>query len=127
MSHVKKPTFEQFRHEVIGGGRPLLEKNVAPIQAAILERLNGISELLIEKSRRLPHPEGMIEISAKWFGLDSSQDTVLRTLKKEWPEEEMGAIESMYCVLPSEEAVLVLFAGTYDDRRYVTGRMLVTF
>lgn len=106
----------------------MLEKNVAPIQAAIVAQLDGIDELLIEKTRRLPHNDGMIEISAKWFGLDSSQGAVTRKLRSDWPEAALGAEEAKFTITPSDEAVLLMFAGTYEGgARYVTGRMLITF
>jgi hypothetical protein len=127
MSHIQKPAFEQYRQEITQAGRPLLEKNVQPIQAAIIRYLDGIEGLLIEKSRRLPHNDGMIEISAKWLGLNASQQDVVRRLKAEWPESELGANESRFTVAPSDEAVLLMFAATYDEGRFLTGRMLITF
>jgi len=127
MPHLLKPAFEQFRHEAIVAGKPMLEKNIVPIQAEIVSRLESLNDLLIEKTRRLPHPEGMIEISAKWFGLNSDQREVVRQLRQQWTDEVMGAAEVAVTILPSEEAVLMMFAGKYADGRYLTGRMLVSF
>lgn len=105
----------------------MLEKNVVPIQAAIVEKLDDFADLLIEKTRRLPHPEGIIEISAKWFGLNSDQTAVVRAIKKQWSEEPFGEAESAFWVGQSDEAVLVMFASRYPEGRYLTGRMLITF
>lgn len=127
MSYVLKPAFEQFRHECITRGKPMLEKNIVPVQAAVVHALEDIDEILIEKTRRLPHPEGMIEISAKWFGLNSDQDAVIKLLKKQWDESTLSATESAFWTGPSEEAVLLMFAAKYEDARYLTGRMLITF
>lgn len=127
MPYLLKPAFEQFRRETISQGKPMLEKNVVPIQAAIVEKLDDFADLLIEKTRRLPHPEGIIEISAKWFGLNSDQTAVVRAIKKQWSEEPFGEAESAFWVGQSDEAVLVMFASRYPEGRYLTGRMLITF
>jgi len=105
----------------------MLEKNTVPIQAAVIGQLEKLDDLLIEKTRRLPHPEGMIEVSAKWFGLNSDQTTMVRTLKKQWSDEPFSDAESAFWVGPSDEAVLLMFAAKYPDGRYLTGRMLITF
>jgi len=127
MPHVQRPAFEQFRRETISRGRPMLEKNVVPIQAKIVAALEALPSLLVEKTRRLPHDDGMIEVSAKWFGPGEDQSDVVRILKKTWPDEELGAQETKFTALPSDEAVLLMFAATYEDGRFLTGRVLITF
>jgi hypothetical protein len=127
MPHLLKPAFEQFRHEAIKSGKPLLEKNVVPIQAAIVAELEKLDDLLIQKTRRLPHPEGMVEISAKWFGLNSDQWDLVKTLRGHWNEEVLGEGECAFNVGQSDEAVLLMFAVKYPEDRYLTGKMLITF
>lgn len=107
--------------------RPLLEKNVVPLQAAVMKSLETFPDILVEKSRRLPNAESMIEISAKWLGLASDQDEVVRTLKRQWSDELLQAQHAKFYVGPVDESVVLVFAGTYDDNRFVTGRILVTF
>jgi hypothetical protein len=125
--HILKPAFEQFRHELLTGGRPMLEKNIVPIQSAILDSLDQFSDMLVEKSRRLPHPEAMIEISAKWLGLASEQDEVIRLLKTEWEDTILGATQASFVTLRQDEKVILLFAGIYEESRYLTGRLSITF
>jgi len=127
MAYVQKPAFEQFRHEIISRGRPMLEKNTVPIQAAIIESLEQYSDLLIEKSRRLPNTDAMIEISAKWLGLDGEQDEVMSILRLTWSDEVLGANESVFHVQPADETVLMTFAAKYESERYLTGKVRITF
>lgn len=127
MPHVLKPAMIQFIHELERDGRMMLEKDVVPIQAAIRAHLDEIPDLLTEKFRRLPRPDGMIEISAKWIGLDSSQEEVVRVLKESWPEDLLGAYTARFSVFPSEEAVLLMFGAAYETGRFLTGRLLITF
>jgi len=127
VAYSLKPGFEQFRREVMKASRPLLEKNVVPLQAAVMKSLETFPDILVEKSRRLPNAESMIEISAKWLGLASDQDEVVRTLKRQWSDELLQAQHAKFYVGPVDESVVLVFAGTYDDNRFVTGRILVTF
>jgi hypothetical protein len=105
----------------------MLEKNVVPIQAAVVAALEKFPDLIVEKARRLPHPDAMLEISAKWLGLGSDQDDVLRILKREFSDEALGAAHAKFHVARVDESIELLFAGTYDDNRFLTGRVLVTF
>ena len=105
----------------------MLEKSVVPIQAAVVASLEQFPDLLVEKVRRLPHHEAMLEISAKWLGLDSSQDDVLKTLRREWSDGVLAAAHAKFHLSRIDESVELLFAGTYDDNRFLTGRVLVTF
>lgn len=127
MPHSIKPAFEQFRHAVIKAGRPMLEKNVVPIQAAVVTSFETFPELLVEKARRLPHHEAMIEISAKWLGVATDQDEVIALLKREWNDGVLGADHCKFHVGPVDERVVLQFAANYEDSRYVTGRVSVTF
>lgn len=125
--YLLKPAFEQFRHEVISSGKPMLEKNIVPIQAALVKELDGFRDLLIEKVRRLPHDDGLLEISAKWFGMADDADDVTKILRTKFPEASLGGETTNFWVGRSDEAVLVMFAATFPDRRFLTGRMLITF
>lgn len=127
MPYLQKPAFEQFRREAIDGGKPMFEKNVVPIQAAVIAALDEFVDLLIEKTRRLPHNEGMIEISAKWFGMDADQSGLVRILRKGWKESALSSENAAFWVGPSDEAVLLMFAATYEGGRFITGRMLINF
>lgn len=125
--YVQKPAFEQFRHEVITRGKPMLEKNVVPIQAAVVERLERFEGLLVEKVRRVPHDMGMLEVSAKWLGLGEDQSDVVRLMRKGFPEGALHAETANFWVGPSDEAILLLFAAKFPEDRFLTGRVLITF
>jgi len=126
MPYALKPKFEQYRSETVRKGIALRERDVVPRQAALVEALGGVRDLLIEKVRRLPRPDGMLEISAKWFGLDADQDHVVRYLRDHFPEAALGLEEAQYWVGPSDEFVLLMFAGRQEDR-FLTGRILIGF
>jgi hypothetical protein len=102
------------------------ERDVVPLQAALVDALGQMPDLLIEKVRRLPRNEGMIEISAKWLGLDSDQGEVVRILRDSFPEQALGIEDLLFWVGPSDEVVLLMFAGRHEGR-FLTGRMLVGF
>jgi hypothetical protein len=124
--YTLKPKFEQHRTVTIRSGSPMRERDVVPLQAALVDALGQMPDLLIEKVRRLPRNEGMIEISAKWLGLDSDQGEVVRTLRDHFPEQALGIEDLLYWVGPSDEVVLLMFAGRHEGR-FLTGRMLIGF
>lgn len=126
MPYALKPRFEQHRHECIKAGKPMRESDIVPRQAALVDGLSKLPDVLIEKVRRLPREDGMLEISAKWLGLDSDQRATVSYLKKHFPEATLGLENLLYWVGPSEEVVLLAFAGTTEDR-YLTGKVLITF
>jgi len=127
MPYIKKPAFETFRAHQIAHGKPLLEKDIVPIQARIVAQLDTIQELLVQKSKRLSNKEGIVEITATWVGLDASPREAIKLLKRSWPGEVFEGHEELYYIGESEEAVLLSFAAKYADERYLTGRILVTF
>ncbi len=90
MPYVKKPAFEGFRAQLISRGKPLLEKDIVPIQAAIVAQLDTIQELLVQKSKRLSHREGIVEITTTWVGLDASPKAAISILKRSWPGSVFG-------------------------------------
>jgi hypothetical protein len=123
MPHLLKPKFEQYRASLIRESRSMRERDVVPVETALVGGLDRIPDCLVEKSRRVPRPEGMIEITLKFLGLAADQIELAALLKRSFPETELGLDEVQFWVGPSEEAVLVLFAGVKDER-YVTGRIL---
>lgn len=126
MPYTLKPKFEQFRTQTVRHGQPMREKDVVPIQAALEKALGVIPDLLVEKVRRLPRDEAMLDLSARWLGLDSSQEEVVRTLKRHFPEEALGLESPQYWVGEQDEWVVLLFAGQ-KEKRFLTGRIQVNF
>ncbi len=127
MGMLKKPAFEGFRVQLIKEGKPLLEKDIVPIQARIVALLDTVPELLVQKARRLSNKEGIVEITATWMGLDASPRSAIQRMKRIWPTDALEAKEDSFYVAESEEAVLLQFAARYAESRYLTGRILITF
>ena len=127
MPYIKKPAFETFRAQLIAGGKPLLEKDIVPIQAAVVSQLDTVRELLVQKSRRLSNKDGIVEISATWVGLDASPRAAISALKRTWPGPAFGEFEERFWIGESEESVLLAFAVRYPDNLYLTGKLLITF
>lgn len=126
MPYTLKPKFEQFRTQTIRHGQPLREKDVVPIQAALETALSQIPGLLVEKVRRLPREEAMLDISARWLGLDASQEEVVRTLKRQFPEDVLTLDGTQFWVGEQDELVILTFAGQ-KEKRFLTGRVQVNF
>lgn len=126
MPYILKPKFEQHRTSLIRKNQPMRERDIVPLQDALEKGLDGLPGLLVEKIRRMPHPDGLLEISAKYLGLDADQETVVKMLRFEFPEETLNLENHQFWVGESDEAVLLMFAGRNGDR-YLTGRLLVTF
>ncbi|MGV3619006.1 MAG: hypothetical protein ACO1SV_27075 [Fimbriimonas sp.] len=126
MPYTLKPKFEQYRTQTIRAGQPMREKDVVPIQAALETALGLVPDLLIEKVRRLPRDEAMLDLSCRWLGMDSSQDDVVRTLKRSFPEDVMELENVQYWVGPQDELVILTFAGQ-REKRFLTGRVQVNF
>ncbi len=127
MPYIKKPAFETFRASLISNGKPLLERDIVPIQSAIVKELDQIKDLLVQKSRRLSNKEAIIEITATWVGMDASPRLAISTLKRAWSGNAFGGNEELFTIGESEESVLLVFAARYAESRYITGRLLVTF
>lgn len=126
MSSILKPKFEQYRAELMKKSATMREREIVPRQAALVAALDTLPDLLVEKVRRLPRPDGMLEISARFVGLDADPNQVVKNLKKSFPESALGLPEANFWVGESDECVLVMFAGI-EEGRYLTGRMLVNF
>ena len=127
MAATKKPAFETFRAHLIGHGKPLLEKDIVPIQAQIVAHLDTIRELLVQKTKRHGDPRSLVEISTTWVGLDASSRDAISVLKRSWPGALFEGVENQFWIGESEESVLLEFAGRYPEDRYLTGRVLVVF
>jgi len=127
MPYIKKPAFETFRAQLIARGKPLLEKDIVPIQSQIVAQLDTIRELLVQKARRLSHKDGLVEVTATWVGLDASPRAAIAAFKRSWPGPLFEGRDEQFWVGDSEEAVLLTFAVSYPEDRYLTGRVLVTF
>ena len=127
MPYIKKPAFETFRASLISHGKPLLEKDIVPIQAAIVQQLDLIQDLLVQKSRRLSNKEAILEITATWVGIDASPRMAISTLKRAWDGKPFSGHEELFTIGESEESVLLVFAARYPESRYLTGRLLITF
>jgi hypothetical protein len=124
--YTLKPKFEQYRTQTVRHGQPMREKDVVPIQAALETALGLIPDLLVEKVRRLPRDEAMLDISARWLGMDASQSEVVRTLKRHFPEAALGLESPQYWVGEQDELVILTFAGV-KEKRFLTGRVQVNF
>lgn len=127
MPYIKKPAFETFRANLITHGKPLLERDIVPIQTEIVQALDQVKDLLVQKSRRLSNKEAIIEITATWVGMDASPRLAISTLKRAWSGEVFGGHEELFTIGEHEESVLLVFAARYPESRYLTGRLLVTF
>lgn len=127
MPYIKKPAFEGFRARLIAQGRPLPEHELVPIQARVVAQLDLIEELLVQKTRRVGHKDGLLEITAAWVGLNATQREAISVIKAAWPGELFGELEESFWIGENEEAVLLTFAVSYPADRYLTGRLLVTF
>ena len=127
MPGVLKPAFENFRHQCLSHGKPLLEKDTVPIQASIVALLDTIPELLVQKSRRLNSKDCIVEVTATWVGMDASQREAIAVLKRAWPGSVFGEHDEKFTIAGQEESVVLSFAAKYPESRYLTGRILVTF
>jgi|GEM_PF-1213234 hypothetical protein len=127
MPFTKKPTFEQFRHTLIASGKPIPEKEIVPIQAAMVALLDSIPDLLVQKTRRQGHKDTLIEVSSSWVGLDADHRTTVATFKKHWPGSVFEGAEELWTIERHEESVVLQFAAQYPNDRYLTGKVLVTF
>jgi hypothetical protein len=108
-------------------GRPLLEKNIVPIQAAIIDFLDTYRDILFQKARRQSNRDGLLEMTATWVGMDSDPRTVVSTFKKTWPGPALEGSEEKFWIGESDDSILLLFAASYPENRYLTGRILITF
>jgi len=124
---AKKPAFEGFRASLISNGKPLLEKDLVPIQARLIAHLDMIKSLLVQKAKRHGDKLMLVEISTTWVGLDASPRDAISTLKKSWPEDLFDTPEYQCWADESEDAVHLAFAAKYAEGRYLTGRVLITF
>jgi len=127
MPYAKKPAFEGYRARLISNGKPLLEKDIVPLQAAIIAHLDTIPELLIQKARRQGHKDTLIELTGTWVGLDASQTTAVAILKRFWPGRLFEGVEEQHYVGDREELVCLEFAASYPLDRFLTGRLLLSF
>lgn len=127
LKFAKKPAFEGFRASLISHGKPLLEKDIVPIQARLVAHLDTIKSLLVQKAKRHGDKMMLVEVSTTWVGLDASPRDAISALKKSWPDNLFNASEEHCWADESDDAVHLDFAAKYAEGRYLTGRVLITF
>jgi hypothetical protein len=101
----------------------LPEKAVVPVQAQVVAVLEQIPHLIVQKVRRLSHPDAMVEISCAWLGLDSSPEGASKALRAGWSDEAFGEAKTAHFVHQEEDSVHLFFAAEYPEQRYLTGRV----
>jgi hypothetical protein len=124
---VRKPAFETFRAGLIAGGKPLLEKDIVPIQARLVAHLDTVKELLVQKAKRHGEKTKLVEISAAWVGLDANPRDAIATIRSSWNMDLFAAEEVQCWADEVEEAIHLDFAARYAGGRFLTGRILVIF
>lgn len=124
---AKKPAFDGFRARLIDNGKPLLEKDIVPIQARLVAHLDTIRELLVQKAKRHGDKSMLVEISTTWVGLDAKPRDAIARLKSTWPDDLFAAPESHCWIGESDESIHLDFAARYSEGRFLTGRVLITF
>ncbi len=103
------------------------EKDIVPIEQAVVLSLERFPDLLVEKARRVPAHDPMLEISARWLGLDAHPNHVVNLIRREWDDSVLAAESARFHVLLDDDAVVLAFVGTYADERCLTGRVKVVF
>lgn len=127
MPFLKKPAFENYRARLIAGGKPLADWQATTVESKVVALLDTVPEILVQKSRRTNHKDGLLEFSVAWVGLDASPALAVATLKAAWPGNVFEDVDNQFWVDRSEDATLLAFAAGYPEGRYLTGRILVVF
>jgi len=127
MPYAKKPAFETFRAHLIVHGKPLLEKDIVPIQAQVVAHLDTIREILVQKSKRHGEKTKLVEITTSWVGLDANPKDAISLLKRSWPGGLFEDVDGQYWIGEIDESIQLEFAARFPADRYLTGRVLVTF
>ncbi|HEY0867276.1 MAG TPA: hypothetical protein VGE01_07855 [Fimbriimonas sp.] len=124
MPHLLKPQFEQKRHEALTRLSPLREADVAAVQSRLVDFLNGIGDLLVERAKRPNRKDPLLEVTSAWMGPASSHKEIQDVLRAAWPGDVFGEMAVDDHLEDVDELVVLRFVATTDDR-YLTGRVLV--
>lgn len=124
MGKVHKPQFEQFLHE-LQREKPLGPKRVGEYRTAILELLEGIPDVLVNKASVTGHPEMRLDFKCSWLGPDWDQAEIISELGMRFPGDLFEAdTKEAHWIDVEEEVVLLRFGAVLPDG-YLAGRIRV--
>ena len=124
MGQVRKPQFEQYLHELTRG-RPLGSQEVAQYRSRIMDLLEQVPEILVNKASVTGHPEMRLDFKCSWLGPDWSLDDVAKSLGNSFPADLFPVDGGESHLVESEDEVVALkFAVNLNDG-YLTGRIRV--
>ena len=74
---MRDHAFEDRLNELLRDGRLGLGKPTSDALAVLVERLETIPELLVQKRRAQPARRSMVEVGCAWTGMDADADEVV--------------------------------------------------
>lgn len=124
MGKVLRPQFEQFLHE-LQREKPLGPKDVAEFRVAIMDHVEAIPDLLVNKASVTGHPEMRLDFKCSWLGPDWDQSEIAAALLQEFPGDLFPAsVTESHLAEFEDEAVILRFAANLPGG-YLTGRVRV--
>ena len=112
-----KPAFMQALAVAQKNGRMAGEAEVRQLEDQITTALETHPDIVVQKARRVRNPDQMLGITARWNGMDSSDDEMVAALNQVFPVIGDAYIQSE----PDYAEVLFVVSGP----KFITGRVLL--
>ena len=98
-------------------GRMAGEADVRQLEDQITTALETHPDIVVQKARRVRNPDQMLGITARWNGMDSSDNEMVAALNQVFPVVGDAYIQSE----PDYAEVLFVVSGP----KFITGRVLL--
>lgn len=122
---MRKPEFEQFRAELLRGGRPLPPRARAPIRERIVALLDDTGQILVQKSRQDGRDDALVEVHGTWVGADPSVEALVESIRAAWPGEAFVGGKLQSWLEAPEDVATLEFAWSAGEEGYLTGRIKI--
>jgi hypothetical protein len=124
MGKVHRPQFEQLIHE-LKREKALGPKEVAAYRESIVNLIDGIPDLLVNKASITGHPEMRLDIKCSWLSPDWNQADISEVLQREFPGPIFPEDTEESQLIEYEEEVVVLRFAVRLKMGYLAGRIRV--
>jgi hypothetical protein len=103
--------------------RPYSDADLKPLETALVDALDTIPEIVVQKVRRQPHNEIQLEATCVWTGAAADDRDVLATIRNAFPWSALPT-EQKFETDRERDRVEIRFAAVSESGRLLRGRVV---
>lgn len=125
MALVRRESIEQHVHELVRDYKPMRAADLDRRRKVYEDALLGEPDLMVQKVRRTERPFGLIEITCRWVGMDTTPQYIEKAIAAVWPGKDLPETIERFAFRRDEEIITMLSGEVTDEGRYATVRLIV--